>query len=468
MIQFTEIRIDDESDYSKLLEVVKLSHIDGDVIDKLVKYVGKKCDTVLVEYPYYDNEYLSNYYEHYSQKFKKYDKACYRIHFESGNDYFGYMVLRPTPTRTKCGKTYLSPKFLLSNRAFLMLSSFSSHIYGQEQTIDCFPWKRQEGDVSCCAHTATWAVLKYFGNKYKNYYDTTIGEIVDKVKNDNGRKTPTLGLTPFQVSELFKTYNFSPLIIERKDDFSFYDEVLSYIESGIPMVGFFNLLDDRHAVAMIGHGEVDYDLAVLDHTDDNSGVILSTRLIKSIYVMDDRYFPYMEVPKGLPTSDDDVEYGMTQMEYAVIPLYRRMMLTYKDVYARMCAWVKSKELNFGELPVCRIYLTSSNSLKNKAMFNSTMPKKIRDIILSLSMPKFVWCIDFAEVDLYKNNKTSSRIIVDATASTNDQEPWILMHDSSTMFFKDYDYDDSNKIIAVEGNFNHIICILTICRRYDYG
>lgn len=450
MIKFAEIHITELTDYQKLLDIVSHSHIDNHVIEKLKKYVGNKCDTVLVEYPYYDNEYLSNYYGHYSQKFAKYDKACYRIHFEKGKEYYGYMVLRPTPPETKFGKTYLVPQFLINKKAFLMLAPFLSHIYGQRQIIKCFPWKRQEGDISCCAHTATWAVLKYFGNKYTNYCDTTIGDVVDKVVTDKGRKTPTIGLTPFQVSEIFKSYNFSPLIIEQAYDYSFFDEVLTYVESGIPMVGFFNLSMGRHAVALIGHGDVDYNLAIQEYAN-SSGIILSTRLIKSVFVMDDRYFPYREVPKALPTSHDDVDYGMNQMEYAVIPLYKRMLLTYKDVYIRMLAWVKSGDLNFGELPVCRIYLTSSNSLKRKTIENTSMVKIMRDIIVSLSMPKFVWCIDFASIELYKGKKTEGRIIVDATASTNDKEPWILMHDSSILFYKDYD-DDSDKVIKVSGLF----------------
>ena len=31
-----------------------------------------------------------------------------------------------------------------------------------------------------------------------------------------GRKTPSLGLTPVQVSDLLKNYNFSPLILQRE------------------------------------------------------------------------------------------------------------------------------------------------------------------------------------------------------------------------------------------------------------
>ncbi len=448
MIQFSELEITCLNDYKKLRRMVKCSHIDSEVIEKLQRYVGDRCDRLLVEYPYYDNEYLSNYYVHYAQKFKKYDKACYRIHFEKKENYFGYIVLRPTPEGTKFGKTFLIPKFLLKKKAYLIQHKFRSHIHGQLREIECFPWKRQEGDISCCAHTATWEVLKYFGNKYTNYCDTTIGDIVNKVKSDKGRETPTLGLTPFQVSEIFKAYNFSPIIIEKKEDFSFFDEVLAYVESGLPMVGFLKMDPENHAVAIIGHGKVDYESACDEIFDVDSGVIMSTRLIKSIFVMDDRYFPYLEVTTSLPTQNGAIDYNVFQLQYVVIPLYKRMQLTYSQVYNRMITWIKAGDFDFGEKPVCRIYLTSANSLKQHAMSNETMSNELRERLVSLSLPKFVWCIDFADMNLYKSGKTSGRIIVDATASTLEKEPWILKHDSNKIRYKDYDKSDK-RILKVK-------------------
>ena len=444
MIKFVEISINTPDDYDKLKKEVDKSHIDDKVIEILKKFVNIKCDKLLVEYPYYDSDYLSNYYSYYSQKFRMYCKACYRLHFEKGDDYLGYTVLRPTPEGTKLGRTHIQPEMLVSGVAYLMLSTFVSHIYGEKAEIACFPWKRQESDISCCAHTATWAVLKYFGNKYKNYCDTTIGEIVEKVKNDRGRKTPTLGLAPNQVSEVFKEYNFSPVIIDKTDDYSFCDEVLAYVESGLPMVGFFNMSPTDHAVAIVGHGTIDYDLADdVNSVDQQSGVILSTKLIRSVYVMDDRYFPYIEIPKGLPTKESSVDYGMSQMTFAVVPLYRRMLLTYRDIYSRMITWFKAGDFQFGDKPICRMYITSSNSLKEKTKQCSNMNRTLKETILSLSLPKFVWCIDFSDINSYRRHKTTGRIIVDTTAGTIEKEPWILKHDGLKFQYKELDGEDSN-------------------------
>ena len=437
MISFDEITINSLNDYDNL-QIGKISElIDEETIKILKRYIGTKATRIIIEYPYYDSEYLSNYYNHYSQKFKHYPKECCRLHIENHENHLGYITLRPTAHGTKIGKTFLSPDAFVNGKAYLMMTDFTAHVLGQRLPISCFPWKKQEVDISCCAHTATWTVLKYFGNRNKNYSDTSIGEIVEKTKNDWGRKTPTMGLTPVQVSDILKEYGFSPIIIGKKNKHSI-DEILAYIESGLPIVLFLNMTPENHAISLIGHGEVDLDLIGDSVIEADSGVILSSKLIKSVYAMDDRLFPYIKVPKGLPDSQSGVDYGLYQFDYAVVPLHARMQLSYKDVYSKMIAWANDPGFSFGEHPVCRIYITSSKSVKEHAFKNDSMNEELRNIILSLSMPRFVWCIDFADTASYKAGKTTGRIIIDSTSATLEEEPWILKHNVNIVHYRDFD------------------------------
>ena len=445
MIKINAVSINSKEDYEKLEEFVPENLLDDEVISCLKKYIGTKCDTIKIEYPYHDRDYTSTYYEHYAKKFKKYGKECCRLHFEAKDNYYGYMSLRPTMPGTKIGKTYISPKLLLEREAYLMDSTFCSLVHGQDVCIDCFPWKQQQTDISCCAHTALWTVLRYYGNKYTNYADTTIGNIVQKVRNDWGRKTPSQGLSPVQVSDLLKEYGFSPLIIgeEKNSNFDFMAEILAYVESGLPMIGF--LSPQKHAISIIGHGKINYDLLsdsdkIDELIDKEANVISHARLISSIYVMDDRCFPYREVPVDLPDKNSDVNYGGNELVYAAVPLYNRMQLTYKDVYNRMIAWLKLRVMKWEKVNVCRIYITSANSLKRKAMQSMSMPQTLKDIIISLSMPRFVWCIDLAGIGNYRDGKTTGRIIIDTTSATWEKEPWILRHDMETIQYKDFDLD----------------------------
>lgn len=469
MIKITAVPIQKEKDYDALKKAVPAHLMDDKVIECLKKYIGTKCDTIKVEYPYYDSDYLSTYYEHYAQKFKKYEKTCCRLHLEAGEDYYGYITLRPSVEGTKIGKTYIAPELLLDKDAYLMLSNFDAHVAGQKLEIRCFPWKKQQTDISVCAHTATWTVIRYFGNKYKNYADTTIGDIVEKVENDWGRKTPSLGLDPVQISDLFKQYGLSPLIIggEKTSDHTFMDEIVAYVESGLPMVGFLSPQD--HAISIIGHGRINYESLdnpeTVEHLlDKEANVIPHSRLISSLYVMDDRYFPYREVPMGLPNKHSDVKYGVNELYYAVVPLYNRMQLAYREVYERMVLWLKANVMKWEKVNVCRIYITSANSLRYRAVSSSTMPQVLKDVIQTLSLPKFVWCIDLAGIENYKKGLTTGRIIIDTTSATWEKEPWIMRHDMEKVQYKDYDEDPNyvyTKKIAIapykmyENNLKHI-------------
>lgn len=442
MIEFKVVEINNREAYDTTLkQSIPESHIDDDVIEKLKKYLGTRCDKIEIEYPYYDGDYLSTYYIHYSQKLFPYEKVCCRLHISFEDEYYGYITLRPTVEGTKIGKTYLEPSILISEPAYLALHNFKAHIAGNEMDIKCFPWKSQETDVSICAHTAMWTIIRYYGNKFKNYADTTIGDIVQRTKNDWGRKTPSLGLTPIQISDLMKEYGFSPLIIQNEKDSEseFIDEVMSYIESGLPMVGF--LYPIRHAVSIIGHGDIDYsilddDALVNQIKDPDIDVIPHGRLVKDLYVMDDNYFPYRRMPLGLPNEKSDVKYGGAELKYCAIPLYGRMQLVYNEVYSRFQIWMKEKVLDWERPCVCRIYITSSNSLKKEALKSCDMNDNLKDVIVNLTLPKFVWCIDLAGFENYKKGLTSGRIIIDTTAATMDENPWILRHDSHKIEYVD--------------------------------
>ena len=443
LISFTSVSIDNLKSYDNLWDYVPELLIDERVIEVLKEHLGVKCDEVLVEYPYYDADYLSTFYIQYAKKLKSYDKKCCRLHILKQEEYYGYIVLRPTVTGTKFGKTLISPEVLIKETAYIALCDFKAHIAGNLMTIRSFPWKSQETDISVCAHTATWTLLRYFGNKFNNYADTTIGEIVDNTDNDWGRKTPSIGLNPVQVSDIFKKYGFSPLILEcvkRLED-KFIDEVMAYIESGLPMVGF--LYPRRHAVSIIGHGLVDMDILddpilVKNIRDPSIDVISHARLVRDFYVMDDNLFPYKKMRIGWANQESDVDYGSAELKYCVVPLYNRMQLVYNEVYERFRTWMKERAMDWDVPCVSRIYITSANSLKSEALKSADMNEVLVGIILNLSMPRFVWCIDLSNFEEYKKGLTSGRIIVDTTAPTLDVEPWILRHDRNRIEYIDID------------------------------
>lgn len=442
MICFDEVKIEVIDDYFNLNEVISNELIDEDVIRRLQDYIGLKCKKVLVEYPYFDKDYLSTYYAHYAQKFRSYSKWCCRLHILGEEDeYYGNVVLRPTIEGTRIGGTYLVPEILIREKAYLITTDINFHVLGNDMKCNCFPWMMQETDIDVCAHVALWTILRYYGTKYTNYSDTTMGEIIAEIEEDWGRKTPSNGLTPIQISNLLKKHSFTPIVRKNNKDIQglFLNEVIAYIESGIPIIGI--LSPKQHAVSIVGHGEINYeilgdDIARQRIAEKGTEVVLHSKLINSLYVMEDNFFPYRVVGKDLPTSESDVDYFLQEIVYAVIPLYSRMQLVYNEVYYRYLALVKAKVMNWNEKHVARIYITSSNSLKREAFQSVNMNGILKDIILGMNLPKFVWCIDIASDELYKDNKTEGRIIIDTTCGTYETDIWILMHDSKEIRYYD--------------------------------
>lgn len=446
MITFKSIMIQDLTSYEQLMKAVPEFLIDEEAVDLLKENLGLRCDEILVEYPYYDSDYLSTFYIHYSQKLRHYEKECCRLHILKDNNYCGYMVLRPISEGRKIGRTLIDPSLLIEQTAYMALVKFNAHIAGNFFEIPSFPWKSQETDIAVCAHTATWTILRYFGNKFKNYADTSIGEIVGYVNNEWGRKTPSIGLNPIQVSDIFKNFKFSPLILQcvkdvKKEMDRFIDEVMAYIESGIPMVGF--LYPQRHAISIIGHGKIDksiLDDSVLVNSimEPETEVVPNARLIRDFYVMDDNLFPYKRMNIGWGDSSSGTKYGSGELKYCVVPLYARMQLGYSEVNAKFMSWMREHVMDWERPCVSRIYITSANSLKYEALNSVDMNASLVDIIIKLSMPKFVWCVDLASFDEYKKELTSGRIIIDTTASTFDEQPWILRHDKKGIEYRDID------------------------------
>lgn len=445
MIKFNKLPITDINDYDKLIDIVEDNYIDKDIINMFKQKIGTKCSAIIIEYPYYEKDYLSTYYTFYSKQHYTHSKVCHRLHFlgEELNDlkereYYGYVSLREGIKNSKLGKTYLSPKLLLPEnvKAYLMLDSFSANVYGRKLYVNAFPWMRQETDVSVCAHVAMWSILRYYGNRYKGHRDTVMGEIVESVQNEKGRKIPSHGLSPDQIVNTLDLYNFSPVLLG--DEFHklhyFLNEIIAYIESGIPVVATMNR--KRHAITLFGHGNVDYDrlnnenIASLLEKDTN--IVMHSSLIQNVYAIDDNYFSYKGIDPYIPISDKEIDYALSEINYIIVPYCEKVLLGFNEIYEKFMEIVRRKVMEWEGLRICRIYLTSANSFKEKATINESMNENLKKIICLMDMPRFIWCIDLATLQESKDNKISGRLIADSTVGTQAENPWLLMHNSEKL------------------------------------
>lgn len=420
-------------------------YINEDIIRMLKQHIGTKCEKIVVEYPYYDSDYLSTYYMFYSRKNRNFIKQSCRIHLFNHNnqmdEYRGFLTLRPTIGETKIGKTYLDPNIYFPEKAYIMMSDYKVHLRGQDFKVSGFPWMRQETDITVCAHVAMWSILRYYGNKYSNYKDITMGDIIELMPESVGRKFPTKAISMQQIPDVFKELGFSPIVIRKKNgsDEAFRNELFTYIESGIPLVACMS--KKNHAIALIGHGEINYKKAELL---SDKRFLLTSELQDTLIIQDDNIFPYQKLsysdvnPFNLQENMNSYPYILQDIDYLVVPLYNRMQLSYEAVVCAYKLFLRNTPdfLCDNKQYFVRIYITSANSFKRSAYNSRNMNSNLERIISSLEMPKFIWCVDISTKEEYKKGLLSARFIFDSTCCNKELLPMILFHNSKKITYYD--------------------------------
>lgn len=446
MIEIKIIDIDSLGDYDLLLQEIDSLYIDSKVVDEIKSRFADKCKKVLIEYPYRDMDFSSTYSAFHTKKHRMIPKECYRVHFFCDktleqNTYLGYLVLRPSRVQ-KRGSAYLTPSALVNGDKYLMKADFKAHVLGTELTCSSFPWMAQETDIAVCAHTAVWSVMRYFSQKFNRYNQYTMHDIVQITPQHIKRKTPSEGLNILQIAETFSRAGSQPLLLKKGSEPSkFIGSVFSYIESGIPVVGC--MTGKEHAVSIIGHGQLDY--TILDSLSDD--YISSHNLIDSLVICDDNHLPYTEITK----SPSSANYTFDDLDFVIVPLYEKMFLSADIVNQRVNTLLRTNNLDLTPPLVLRTYMTSSKSLKEEFLKDDSIDKKLLEIVLKTPMPRFVWCTDISTKEEFKDSMMSAKIIIDITAGTYEQEPWILFHDSNTIKYYDASADKNKETKIIVAN-----------------
>ena len=400
---------------------------------------------IIIENPYYDTDYLSTFYCFYVKKHKKFIKECVRIHFFGNNsEYFGYMSLRPTVENTNIGKTYLSPKLYLPQNSRVMYTKFDTHIFGYNTSVNAFPWMQQETDIAVCAHVAIWSVLRYYGTKYPNYKNVTMGNVVEQLPEDIERKIPTSAVSMQKIPDIFKIMGFSPIVLSKNivGIQRFQREMFTYIDSGIPVIAC--MTGKRHAIAVLGYTKYDkQDIA--RKLDNVETVMYNEDIIKEIIVNDDNYPPYLRLGKKKDKNAFDDSYSFSKderfiedIDFLIIPLYDRMQYNYSSLNTTLKTFLENEVfLDKQKKYIIKEYIASANSIKAHASF-SIKNVALKNTVIDLTMPRFVWCVDFISLDNVKSEKIFARIIVDTTCCNKAKQPWLLLHNDHLIRYKDDD------------------------------
>ncbi|MBA4391149.1 MAG: hypothetical protein C0399_09440 [Syntrophus sp. (in: bacteria)] len=436
------------------------------LIDNYLKHLRDDL-AVLIEYPYVDNVFRDSYYFYFSSKHRTYERNCIRLSFFDGlmnldsfrdgklsetikDKFLGICVIRPTYPQF-FGKTMLSPKALKNQSFVSCLGRKTFSVNGFKLPVFSFPHSSQDGEYITCAETSVWSVMEYFGNKYAEYNPVLPSQIVATLSGPaSERMVPSRGLTINQISFTFKDFGFGARVYAKEayknneDDFK---RILSfYIESGIPVIVGLQNEHIGHAVVLIGH-----EIPIKDDLGDQNvsfelentrvGIIDTADFQKDYVVIDDNFPPYQSCSFAQPACYyDDIKFKTLQIVSFVVPLYPKIYLEAFEGH-KLAIEILDKLIkpNVTDPIVLRFFLTSSRSLKTRIAADANADDILKELIISKTMPKFIWVAELSDSRLYAGDKANGLILLDATGRGSIEDVLFAVFQGKIYISKDNQY-----------------------------
>lgn len=470
-----------ENEYAVGITALMQTNAAFKVLHKLMTKI-RHCTVVLEQY-YVDRVYRDSYYFHYSGKHFDYGRYCKRICLFEGllqdkffdmktdalkHNFIGSIVIRPISGR-EIGRTLLNPMYFLENDSgYIRLADYDITVYGKRLHVKAFPYSMQDGETTSCAEITILNLLDYFSQKYSEYHyllPSSISKIAEQSSYE--RRIPTVGLSYELISKIFCEAGFYPrLYATKKMEKSKFQHILQYyIESGIPIALGLKVNDTaKHSVVVVGYLHPDKqkisEIQTCTFDSDTMDTVWtcdSADTVTDYCIMDDNIEPYSistchrlgEEDNNSPTA---LLMGKYEIEYMMVPLYKRMYLEAADAYDICLSLLANKAYSYftseqalkvlkakysdidgigtRDNPfVTRVFMSSSRSFrKHRDIQFNDGNREIRDIYNSTTFPKFVWVCELSTKEMYLDGKIFGEIIIDATSSADAKaDSFIIIH-----------------------------------------
>lgn len=335
----------------------------------------RKCISIVVEDRYIDRAFIDEYKEFYSTSFESYDNYCKRLHFFSTDKvdekvaqviesievaqgdpiiyaalcknfsdehYLGFMVVKPLPA-TRIGRTVLRHPLETENErekvVFPCTRIYTAQLWGLELTVCGLPFQEQDGGMSACASTATWASLSHI-SEFESFQvpsPATITKFASSQMTNAGRSIPQeSGLTVGQMCRAIEVSGLSPQLIPLDGLKPRTKKALlsAAIKSGFaPILIIRNDDDDaNHAVSVGGmvvqNGEYSERVQLTDIC-----LLQESDCLSAIYINDDRNGPYqlgnLDERCDLEISNENRKWSISHL---LIPLHPKIRLGFLGLY----------------------------------------------------------------------------------------------------------------------------------------
>jgi hypothetical protein len=314
------------------------SSVSVEALFKHVADLGAKY--AIVETPYIDRDYTSDYLSFYAGAFKDHARTTKRIHFftedvsqifelplcdqvdalealsqksenPSSPRYCGFVVVRPI-AQGPLGRTVLRfPQVRGLTVRPAARADFQSHILGARMNVTGAPFIQQDMKLGACAQASIWMAGRAVETRHRRTSSYTIAEITDLAINPTdselSRSLPagSEGLNPMHMIRALRGMGHQPLhmFFKETDDAATAtprvkidagEVIHRYLDSGLPVI--IAMADIGHAVCAVGYVEVPGSAVREGKTH--------SIFVRGLIVHDDQRGPY----RVLPLAAEDIEH----------------------------------------------------------------------------------------------------------------------------------------------------------------
>lgn len=440
-----------------------------------------------MEYPYVDKVFRNSYYSFYATKHNSTFRDCARVSFYASNvtlehfrenkyweklmqSYLGFLTIRPTLPNL-IGRSFISPNAYKVNNWLGCYTNSNVVINGVRLNTYAFPHSSQDHESISCAETSIWSIMEYFGTKYPEYKPILPSKIIETLSNQSyQRQLPSLGLSAEQISYALKEFGFGTRLYSKdlssgeiypEDEFR---KLLGYyIESGIPIVAAIENENIGHAIIIIGHTDVNYktiDLKfhepiVVESLKGKINLYDYVDFIKDYVVIDDNMPPYNIVSFNDPTKNyNDPEFENCKIKNFIAPLYHKIYLEAGGARELMISYLENFDHEMpGDDIIFKLFYTSSRSFKAELNSKMKLNKDATNVILNITMPKFIWLVIFTSPELIKKSKANGIIIIDATEPNFNDSLILFLSPNKILTYDPYEENKYNIIDVKSESFN---------------
>jgi hypothetical protein len=431
----------DATDDWQALLILAQPELDSAGLKRLKQALEEKAKSVAVERHYIDKDYRDTFSSFHSKRFSTPGSRCLRLHFfsrmvtrdeikhaaEIQKDYLGYAIIRPT--RPNClGRTLLKPESRNGTSGSMRLCQEKITLQGTDLDVRGFPFISQDADVTVCAQSALWMLVRYYSNTYPLYPETYPYQLAKLTEDYSlGRWYPSAGLYVWQMTEALRRLGFSPVTYSRSHFPAEFDHYLyTYIESGIPVLA----ATKRHAIVAFGHVS-EYVQPKVTPTD----ITFSSQFNHAFVVNDDNRVPYQFLRDTKQGTENESKFEFKDVESFVAPLAEKIFLPAESFQKVVMTILRRGDVGYKALSatlssaplVLRLFLTTSRSFKKRLAERGMGNAVVENVYRNLPLPHFCWVCEISLMEDYLNQKIHGEILWDATRNASEPDGWNVVH-----------------------------------------